>query len=409
MKGIFTIILFIFTTSPVFAESFEGLIGMLEKHNLVQSELNKAKFLHQEARKSGSWGDPRFSVGAVNIPKSTYSKNISMMSGIKFGLSQEISLSGKFTKLRESGEENSRATIADSNQLKREFTKMIWSVAIEKEKLLKEEKILKENLAWIKSMLRVSKKLYANGKVPQQAVLDIQIRKSELRAQIARNKFAVNSLLNSLSEFLSSNEDLDIDLKSIPWGHLEKWDSSSDDFDYKKIALEHKLRSSDLRVSANKRNLVPDLTFALSYTKRNNIDGLGDFVGATISFPLPTSSNKYASKKSATYQKGMAERKYRNYIVSKPRKLKQLENNIQDELNQLSILQKETLKYSKSSRDITAKSYSRGGADYLELLRSEFQYQSQRINEINLNANLKHKKVNYLFVKGDRLVLGSQQ
>ena len=79
-----------------------------------------------------------------------------------------------------------------------------------------------------------------------------------------------------------------------------------------------------------------------------------------------------------------------------------------DVSNQLQVLQKETLKYSKSSRDVTAKSYSRGGAVYVELLRSELQYQNQLIKEINLIANLKTKKINYLFVNGSSLRTGRE-
>ena len=70
---------------------------------------------------------------------------------------------------------------------------------------------------------------------------------------------------------------------------------------------------------------------------------------------------------------------------------------------QLEILRQETLKFARSSRTITAKSYSRGGSDYVELLRSELQYQKQLLNEVDLVSSLKNYKLNYLFLKGDNL------
>lgn len=390
-----------------YAETFFELVDSLEQHDLVQSELNKSKSMLEKARKAGSWGDPKLSVSAMNFPKDSLSRDESMMTGIQFGLSQQISFTGKFGKLQESGEENSKAYLAETKQLKREFAKMIWAFGIEKEKLVKELKILKENLEWIQSNLKVTKKLYSTGKVPQQAVLDIQIRQSELRAQIDRNNFDQDSLKYQLTSLLSSNKKLDIEIDTVPWKHLDNWNLTTDQSDFKQKSLEHSLRASDLKVSAQNRNLFPDVTLGITYTKRNEIDQMGDFVGASITIPIPTSSTRYAERKDAIFEKVAVEKKYRNYILSKSSNLSKMENDIKDVNNQLLIIQKETLKYAKSSRDITAKSYARGGSDYLELLRAELQYQNQLLNEVNLISNLKNKKLNYLFLQGDDLKVGS--
>ncbi len=256
--------------------------------------------------------------------------------------------------------------------------------------------------------LKVTKRLYSTGKVPQQAVLDIQIRKSELTAQVKEIEFALESLKYQLSALLGSHEVIDIDLKSVPWNHLKSWQEAGVEYDYQEKALAHNLEASDLKVSAQKRNLIPDITLGMSYTKRNKIDGLGDFVGASISFPLPISSQRYADKNTAVFERLEAEHSYRNYKENKPHLLKKIEFEVKDLRNQLSILQRETLKFAKSSRDITAKSYSRGAADYTELLRAELQYQNQLIKEIKVVAKLKSKQVEYLFIKGDDLMMESK-
>jgi hypothetical protein len=406
MKTIFLVLTLSYSTI-VCAESFNHLILRLNKHNLIESELDKSKSLLEKSKKAGSWGDPKLSISAMNVPRDSLSLDESMMTGITFGLSQQVSLTGKFGKLQESSEESSKSQLASTKQLKREYGRLVWSFGIEKEKLINELKILSENLTWVKSNLRVTKKLYVTGKVPQQAVLDIQIRQSELKAQIARNKFTQDSLKHQLTSLLSSEKVLDIDLKTIPWRHLDKWSQVTKDNDFKLVSLKHQLRASDLNLSAQTRSIIPDVTIGLSYTKRNDIDRLGDFVSASITIPIPTSSSSYADKEDAVFQKSSIERKYRDYTITKRHLLKKIENDISDTRNQLNIIQKQTLKYAKSSRDITAKSYSRGGADYVELLRSELQYQNQRVNEINLIAKLKNRKINYLFLKGDDLKVGS--
>lgn len=402
MKGVF-IYLCLFTCNFAFAESFDELMQKLESHDLVKSKIHQVQAMQEKAKQSGSWGDPKISISAMNFPKDSLRQNESMMTGIQFGLTQKISLSGKYGTIKESGLFQAKSYQAQTNQLKKEFLRTIWDISIQKERLTYEVEILQDNFEWIKNNLKITKSLYATGKVPQQAVLDIQIRKTELSNQIEQNKYAQKSLKYQLSVLLSSEKVLDVELDSIPWTYLDLWKESSADQDFRKIALKHHLHASDLKVSAQTRNYFPDITIGVSYTKRNDIDGMGDFVGAGLSIPIPVSDTRYAAKSEAVFEKMEAEKKYRNYLNIKPNILKKMELEIYDISNQLKTLQKETLKYAKSSRNITAKSYSRGGTDYVELLRSELQYQNQRMKEINLKAILKSKKVNYLYINGSQL------
>jgi cobalt-zinc-cadmium efflux system outer membrane protein len=408
MKGILVFVC-IFISLSSGAESFSELLSKIEEHNLVKARLNRVNAMLENARQSGSWGDPKLMVAAMNFPRETLNRDQSMMTGIQFGLSQKLNLSGKYGKMEESKKEVSKSFQAETEQLKREFAKALWSLSIEKERLQSEEKVLKENLAWVERNLKVTKRLYSTGKVPQQAVLDIQIRKSELSAQVDRRVYSLKALGHQLTALFGSESMLDVSLSSVPWKRLDVWDKGNEDQDFQEEVLKHRLKAKDLKVTAQNRNFAPDITVGVNYTKRNNIDGIGDFVGAQITIPLPTSSTRYAAKSEAVFEKLEAERAYRNYKNAKPNILKNLEFEIKDTQNQLRILNKETLKYAKSSRDVTAKSYSRGGSDYLELLRAEIQYQNQLLKQIDLVSKLKEKKVNYLFIKGDDLKSGSQK
>lgn len=405
MKTIIFSLLMGIYSCPLFAESFNELLGKLDKHNLIQARLNKVKSIKEKAKAEGSWGDPLLKVSAINYPKGSLSRNKSMMTGIQLGISQKVGISGKYAKLERSQQESSKSYLAGTLQLKREFVKMLWSLAIDKELLVEQVKVLKENFTWIEDNLKVTNRLYSTGKVPQQAVLDIQIRKSELRAQIDQISYALNALKYQISSLLDSTEVLDLDLTTMPWNYLKGWKTAQQKYDYKEQQLSHHLQASELNVSAQRRNIIPDITVGVTYTKRNRLDGLGDFVGANISFPLPTSDSRYAGKSAALYQKLEAENSYRHYRENKPHFLKNIEFEIQNIGNQLHIIKRDTLKFAKSSRDITAKSYSRGGADYVELLRAEIQYQNQLLKEIKLVSQLKTKQVEYLFTKGDDLTM----
>ena len=407
MKGIFLFLLFIFNFN-VQAESFNELLLRLNEHDLLKSAIEKASSLEENARSLGSWGDPNVSIAALNFPADSLKQNESMMTGIQFSLSQKISLSGKYGAIEESQLAAARGQINEVSHLKRTFIKKLWELSIFNEKLINEHKVLLENYDWIDNNLKVTKRLYSTGKVPQQAVLDIQIRKSELKTQIDQNSFTQESLKYQFRVLLNSKDNIELDLSSVPWKLLDDWKRGNEDNDYKEKSLKSNVENYGFKLSAHKKDLFPDLTLGFSYTKRNDIDGVGDFVGVKISFPIPTSSKKYATKNEMAYLKAEAERKYRHYQNIKPNLLNIIESEIEDANNRLETLQKESLRYSKSSRDITAKSYSRGGAEYLELLRAELQYQEQRMKEISLIAVLKERKVNYLFLKGSLLALGGE-
>lgn len=385
------------------AKSFSEIVKLIDTHDLVQSKLSLAKSAKEGATVQSSWGDPEVSVSALNFPRESLDHNESMMTGYQFGLSQKISFSGKYSQLESAGLEHSKAMQSDAKQMKRSVGRFIWEVAIEKERLSKEEVILKENLTWISNMLKISKRLYETGKAPQQAVLDVHIRKSELKASLDKINFTQRSLDLKLSEALSSNDKITIDLNTVPWGHLDNLEKSKSDFDFQERKLKHELQASNHKVSAKNRNYIPDIKLGVSYTKRNDIDGIGDFVGASVGFSIPIGSSKYAEKSAAVFDKAASEYNYKNYLKTKETELSRILIEIENLENELKILNSETLKFAKSSRDVAAKSYSTGTTEYVELLRSELQYQNQLLKRVKVISMLKNKKVSYLFLKGDDL------
>ena len=390
--------------SAVHAASFKALVAGVDDHALVDAKSNQTKAIEGTARVDGSWGDPVLSVAAINYPKDTLARDESMMTGIQFGISQNLSFSGKYGKLEEAGSERAKAQKAITQQTKRDILKSAWELVIKQRELSEEKKILSENYKWLDSNLKITKNLYTNGQVPQQAVLDIQIRKSELSTQITEKKFELERIQYQLADVFHKNRKIDVELKSVPWDFLNSWNNSKDNNDFQEKAMKHKLSASELNLSAQKRNLIPDVTLGLTYTKRNDIDGAGDFVGASISFPLPVSSKKYAGKSSAVAMRASDEAALMHYRLSKKLRLEDLAISIKNLNNQIGVLNSQILKFAKSSRDVVSRSYSRGGTDYLELLRAELQYQKHRLRKTQLSSILDVNKLRYIYLKGGELV-----
>ena len=232
----------------------------------------------------------------------------------------------------------------------------------------------------------------------QQAILDIQIRKSEIESELTNRNFELSSIDDKLIYLIGSSA---IDPKSIPWSKLGE--SSVTKIDNKELSFKQKLRAKDLSLTAAKLNYVPDLTVSLGVTKRSNIDGNGDFVGASISFPLPLSETKYSNHGKAVEEKYMALKNYENYKKKKLRDVSVLTKDLKKTVSELNILKTKTLKYAQNSRKITSKSYGLGNSTYVELLQSELKLQKILMQKVMLEAKRDIKKVTLKYVKGESL------
>ena len=244
----------------------------------------------------------------MNFPRENLSRDDSMMTGIQIGLSQKIALSNKYGLAKEAYKDKALVKQYVGMQYQRELAYGLWEMAIEKTRLKEVEKILNENLRWLESNLKISKQLYRNGKIPQQAILDIQIRRGRLKGQIINISHSISSLHYRLASLLGQEEVDELSVSSDDWiflknmkNEIEKRSDQAVKSDFKLEKLKHNVKYSETQLKVKERNFIPDLQIGLNYTKRNDRDGLGDFVGASVSFDLPTSDMRYAQRSEAYY------------------------------------------------------------------------------------------------------------
>ncbi|MFT6632105.1 MAG: outer membrane protein TolC [Bacteriovoracaceae bacterium] len=393
------ILIYILSFSPsVFAVTFQEAISNLEKHESIEAIIGKSRVTSEQASENGSWGDPHFKIAAKNFPKDTLDKDQTPMTGIEFGLSQKISLTTKYGNIKDAFSSLAKAYKYDANDKREALTKTLWEVLILKRKILEESIILNENQAWITKMLKVSKKLYANGKTSQQAILDIQIRISEIEILISNKKFELSEIDDKLKYLIGTSI---VEAKSVPWNILNE--KSKDEIDNRSLSFQEKLKATEFNLTASNLNYVPDLTVSLGVTKRENIDGNGDFVGASISFPLPFSDTKYASKGKAVQEKYLAVKTFENYKKEKTRNVAILRKEIKKLDQEINILKNRTIQYANNSRSITSKSYALGNSSYVELLQSELKLQKILMQKLLLEATRDINKVALKYVLGETI------
>jgi outer membrane protein TolC len=397
MKKVLLIIL-TFWAFNVAAISFKAAIKELEKHESIDSLMAISKANYAEAGARGTWGDPNFQIAAKNFPKDDLKDDQSPMTGIEFGVSQKISLTTKYGNIEDAFKSMAKSYEYNAKDKKEALIKSFWEILIIKRKILEELKILGENNAWIVKILKVSKKLYANGKISQQALLDIQIRKTEIETLVSNKKFELSQIKDKLSFLIGSSE---IDSRTIPWNLINKNNKIISDF--RELSLKEKLKAKEFNLTASKQNYVPDLTFSFGVTKRSDVDGNGDFLGARVSFPLPFSSESYSMHGKAVHEKYAAKKNFEHFKRTKKRNTSILEKEISKHKSELYILKEKTIRFARNSRSITSKSYGLGSSSYVELLQSELKLQKILMHKALLESKRDIKKVTLKYILGETL------
>lgn len=387
--------------SILLAETFEWFEKQIDNHEMVQMLDSKARAMNEMGQAQGSWGDPMVKISANNFPKSSLRKDETPMTGIQYGISQKFSMTTKYGNIEKSYAALSESIQMEKEQRKRVFKAELWKQAINLRKIEEDLTIMNENLRWVEKMIKVSKKLYSNGKLAQQGLLEIQIRKNNIETKIIEIESKKKEIESLLGYIAGIEENKSLDLKSIPWSQLETQKKDLNDYQEKKFKEE--LKASEYNLKSARLNYVPDLTVGIAYTKRSNIDNKGDFVGASISFPLPFSGKKYAHSSNAVHQKTAKERALRNYRLKKRSKLLELSYQKERFIKELNILKNKTLNFAKSARDVTSRSYRLGNASYVELLNAEINFQNFLLKKTELESKLDKLKIEEALLSGGEI------
>ncbi|MBT6324844.1 MAG: TolC family protein [Bdellovibrionales bacterium] len=395
-----TFILLILISCDVFAFTFKDSIKKLDNHNKVLEITNRAKASLEEGREKGSWGDPKLKILAKNFPIKNLKYDQSGMTGVEIWVSQNIPLSSKYKKREEIYRSSSNAYILDSQDMKNFLAKELWMYLIINREIKEKKQILKENLKWIIENIQVSRKLYSNGKISQQAILELEIRKSELEVRISNKRFELDQVSENVFYLLGYKIDA-IDQSTIPWNILNKENLNIKD--HRELALQKRITVQDLKIKESKLGLIPDLSLSISATKRAANDGAGDFVGAGVSFSLPLSSQKYGRIHKNIYQKYSLSKKFEEYKRKKTKERLNFESDLLKLKQELNIVETKSLVFAKSSMNITSKSYGLGRSTYVELLQSELTLQKLLLRQSSLKSRIDLKKIDLRYLLGGKM------
>jgi hypothetical protein len=251
-------------------------------------------------------------------------------------------------------------------------------------------------------MIEISENLYANGKISQQAIFDLQIRKSELQSTLSSTKLR-NRLEDTKLSYLLGGSRTYQSIESIPWHLISINRINSQILDPHQKALEEDLLSKDLKSKAKAAEKIPDLELAIGYTKRSQKDGLGDFLSLSAQVSLPVTDRTFADSRSHIAKKYAAEQKLKHYEVKKTNNLEQLKVHNQIITEELKILKGESIVFAKGALEAITNAYRLGTASYVELLNFELKLQNLELKLVELEAKKKLNSLEYNVMLGGAL------
>ncbi len=398
LKGFF--LLFSYSFALQASElSFNEAQKRVLAHELLQASRHRAQALEGRAQVDGAWGDPVLSIGANNLPiDHNFKRDVTPMTGISFGIAQKIPLGARIANKEEASLARAKKAGTDGELLGHQLMARLWINLISIRRMERDLNYLSENERWLESMVKVSKKLYSNGKITQQALLDIQIRHNQVLAQQSEKRSTLKSLRADQAFLLGENKS--IDLKTVPW---KKLTLVNEDRDLKASSLELGARSAELERSASRWARIPEVTVGLNYIKRENIDGKGDFASLMLSFPMPFGNTRSGSEVQANQDWLVAQNELKSYQREKGSRIESLSSQLES-LKEQQELTKRSLSFARTARETSAKSYRLGALSYFDLLQAELRQQELEFKSNELEAKVAQTYLEEKLIHSDVLI-----
>lgn len=376
---------------------FEALkLDDLISQVLTQNQELKAQEFEVQSQKAqigpaGAPDDPMLEVRAMNLPVDTYSRTKEDMTGVEVSVRQSIPFPGKRGKLREAAKHSANASQNLFEQKKWQLIKQVKDLYYTLYLAYQNQALLEEQKRILAQVIATSRSQYTLGKVPQAALLKLQVEEANLIDEVLKNESAIRVANNELNHLLGHTGD-------HKHGRPETIQRSN--FDFKnwtedKIAslvvessaklkgLGSKVQSEEETLSYAKKGYLPDFQVMAGYTfrERTEMGGAGTdmvSVGVGISIPLWAGSKQSEQIKSAAANKGKAEAEFRDLRLMTEHEARAAFSELTEAKKRIELYNGGLLQLAVQSVASGRSAYLTGKIDFASLLDSiRTQYKTQ--------------------------------
>ena len=244
----------------------------LERNPSIQTIEHQFHAAEHRAGYAGWLPDPQFSIGLLNLPRTSFGFDETPMTGVSVGLTQSIPWPGKLSTQTGIAHLNAEAMAADLAARKNSIIRLVTYYYYDYSYWVRADDILHQNLNLIDDIIAVAQTRYANGMGSLQDVLRSETSRSRLENRILVAGQKSSSALIQLGWLTDKLETVLISLTPFlpPIPSNARYGTSDIS---NPILAGASLRSvmAAKRVDLARLSYWPDLMFGVDYRIRKNI------------------------------------------------------------------------------------------------------------------------------------------
>lgn len=371
---------------------------------------NNEKSFDEAAVAANTWPDPQLMAGAMNVPTDTFSFDQENMTQIKLGLSQMIP---KGKSLQFKSEKNKMMSLFSKRM--NHNTKAIILRTVRQEWLniyywLMAEKIVNENRAIFKHLVKVTESLLSAGKNNQHDVLRAQLELSQIDNRKIQISEEIGKARARLARWIGHEKSEAVLPRKLPqWMPPPSVNAIS-----KNIANHPLLTSSDALVEATKQDVrlseedyKPGFMVGVNYSLRQGDNPMSherrsDFLSAQVTMDLPIFTSKRQDKRLAS--------KIALLHASKDKRMrafKDMQSHLAKEYVRWEKLKKQSALYKKrlipeakqyASATLTA--YQNHQSDYPAVAKAYVTELNTKLEGLKINVELNKSRIELMYLEG---------
>lgn len=389
--------LLLVTTSQ--AEEFKTLIKQVEKHPAIQAARQNFSKRAFNAEAQSALQDPKVKFSAVNLPTGSLRFDKTPMSSKQVVLSQQLPIT---TRLGHLGDQADHLHQAGKSYVQHQIVRAraeLWVTSANLESLDHRLNIIKDSLLWVEQVEKSTQRLYSTGKTNQINLLEIKIRRAELKTQIHELSYQIETARSQIGYLVGQK--LPMTVINVPWNRLTNVNTATQ-LDNMEASLKEQSLAAKSKLKASRLAYIPDLTLGAAYSFRENIDNQGDFVTGFVQFSLPlwgATGEKINIARSATIEQ---RRHFENYKLQKSKMQHSLSQKLNALTGELDLISK-SIEFAETERKLATKRYSLGRVSVFELLEIELKLRQKKSKREIITEELRKTLVELLVFKGDNL------
>ena len=374
-------------------------------------EILSGRYMHQsaeyKAKSAGAVPDPKFTIAALNLPRSSLSLNETPMSGIALGLSQTIPWPGGLKAKKAVAQLQSDNKKQDIRRRENNIIRMVKHYYYDYSYWVKAKLVVDANIELIQFNTNIAETKYANGAGSKQDVLRSYTTMARLENKKLMMAQMSRTALLHLGRLL---DDTSIVHANLPAYLPEELDSRGKVMELNNpnlIKAGIRKSISDKKLSLAKSGYYPNFTLGVDYRIRKDLpmDAVRgeDFISIKAGFQLPLwfFTKQKNETKSARLALKASEENYRSMRNMLKQEISAVQLAMTTLAESLEQYNNNIIHQARAAYDAARTSYEVGEIDFNDLLSAQLDLLEIELERAELLKNYWQKYAEYSELSGE--------